>query len=106
MRISPDQVPGCRNRLASALCPRVEAPCATDFDNDGGSSAARSSLPGDLNGDAPRTREEQPMSDRLQAELQIDWAGVALALQLLDDLQQLRGENSHLRQRLNRFEEP
>lgn len=43
---------------------------------------------------------------RLQAELQIDWAGIALALQLLDDLEQLRGENSHLRQRLNRFEQP
>lgn len=42
---------------------------------------------------------------RLQAELQIEWAGVALALQLLDELEQLRAENSHLRRRLARFEQ-
>ena len=33
-------------------------------------AAERTSLPGDLNGDAPRFREEQLMTDRLQAELQ------------------------------------
>lgn len=43
---------------------------------------------------------------RLQVELQIEWAGVALALQLLDDLEHLRAENSHLRRRLSRFEQP
>ena len=43
---------------------------------------------------------------RLQVELQIEWAGVALALQLLDELEQLRVENSHLRRRLSRFEQP
>ena len=43
---------------------------------------------------------------RLQTDLQIDWAGVALALQLLDELEQLRAENNHLRRRLSRFEQP
>ncbi|SFI31815.1 chaperone modulatory protein CbpM [Pseudomonas guineae] len=43
---------------------------------------------------------------RLQAELQIEWAGIALALQLLDELEHLRVENNHLRRRLNRFEQP
>ena len=41
---------------------------------------------------------------RLQGELQIEWAGIALALQLLDELEQLRTENSQLRRRLSRFE--
>ena len=41
---------------------------------------------------------------RLQGELQIEWAGIALALQLLDELEQLRAENSQLRRRLSRFE--
>jgi chaperone modulatory protein CbpM len=42
---------------------------------------------------------------RLQSDLQIDWAGVALALQLIDELEQLRAENSHLRRRLSRLED-
>lgn len=42
---------------------------------------------------------------RLQRELQVEWAGVALALQLLDELEQLRAENTRLRRRLSRFEE-
>ncbi|MBF7731034.1 chaperone modulator CbpM [Pseudomonas sp. N040] len=42
---------------------------------------------------------------RLQRELEIEWAGVALALQLLDELEQLRAENTLLRRRLSRFEE-
>lgn len=42
---------------------------------------------------------------RLQRELDIEWAGIALALQLLDELEQLRAENSQLRSRLSRFEE-
>ncbi len=42
---------------------------------------------------------------RLRADLHIDWPGVALALQLLDELEQLRAENSHLRRRLSRFEQ-
>ncbi len=41
---------------------------------------------------------------RLQAELQLEWAGVALALQLLAELEQLRAENSYLLRRLNRFD--
>jgi chaperone modulatory protein CbpM len=43
---------------------------------------------------------------RLQTDLQIEWTGVALALQLLDELEHLRAENSHLRRRLSRFEHP
>ena len=43
---------------------------------------------------------------RLQVELQLEWAGVALALQLLDEVEHLRAENSHLRRRLSRFEQP
>ena len=42
---------------------------------------------------------------RLQRDLQIEWAGIALALQLLDELEQLRAENTRLRCRLSRFEE-
>lgn len=42
---------------------------------------------------------------RLQRELQVEWAGVALALQLLDEMEQLRAENTRLRRRLSRFEE-
>ena len=40
---------------------------------------------------------------KLQRELELEWEGVALALQLLDEVQQLRSENSMLRQRLGRF---
>ena len=37
---------------------------------------------------------------RLQRELEIDWAGVAVALELMDKLEQLSSENNMLRQRL------
>lgn len=40
---------------------------------------------------------------RLQRELEIDWAGVAVALDLLKELDELRSENRMLRQRLARF---
>ncbi len=40
---------------------------------------------------------------RLHQELEIDWPGIALALDLLQELQQLRDENRCLRQRLARF---
>lgn len=40
---------------------------------------------------------------RLHRELALDWAGVAVALDLMDELDQLRGENQRLRQRLARF---
>jgi chaperone modulatory protein CbpM len=40
---------------------------------------------------------------RLQRDLDIDWAGIALALSLLDELEQLRAENAMLRRRLGRF---
>jgi len=40
---------------------------------------------------------------RLHQDLNIDWAGIALAIRLLDEIEQLRDENSLLKQRLNRF---
>lgn len=40
---------------------------------------------------------------RLQRDLEIDWSGIALALSLLDELEQLRAENAMLKQRLGRF---
>ncbi len=40
---------------------------------------------------------------RLQRELDIDWAGVAVALDLLREVDTLRAENRMLRQRLERF---
>jgi len=40
---------------------------------------------------------------RLHRDLEIDWCGIALALELLDELEQLRDENRILRQRLARF---
>ena len=40
---------------------------------------------------------------RLQRELELEWEGVALALNLLDELEHLRAENRMLRQRLGRF---
>lgn len=42
---------------------------------------------------------------RLQRDLEIDWAGIALALSLLDELDELRAENAMLRQRLGRFQQ-
>ncbi len=40
---------------------------------------------------------------KLHQELELEWEGVALALELLQEVQQLRNENSMLRQRLGRF---
>jgi len=40
---------------------------------------------------------------KLHQELELEWEGVALALELLQEVQQLRTENSMLRQRLGRF---
>ena len=37
---------------------------------------------------------------RLHRDLEMDWAGIAVALSLIDKLQQLRGENKLLRQQL------
>lgn len=39
---------------------------------------------------------------KLHQELELEWEGVALALELLQEVQQLRSENSMLRQRLGR----
>ncbi len=40
---------------------------------------------------------------RLQRQLEVDWPGIALALQLLEQVEQLQSENRQLRQRLERF---
>ncbi|MHC2145922.1 chaperone modulator CbpM [Pseudomonas sp. 210_17 TE3656] len=40
---------------------------------------------------------------KLHHDLHLEWEGVALALELLEEVQQLRNENSMLRQRLARF---
>lgn len=40
---------------------------------------------------------------RLQRELALEWQGVALALDLLNELDQVRAENRMLKQRLGRF---
>lgn len=43
--------------------------------------------------------------ERLRRELALDWAGVAVALDLLGEVERLRLENRHLRRRLGRFAE-
>ncbi|CAA0078529.1 Chaperone modulatory protein CbpM [BD1-7 clade bacterium] len=40
---------------------------------------------------------------RLNQELGVDWPGVALALQLMDELEYTKLENQRLRQQLHRF---
>ena len=40
---------------------------------------------------------------RLHSDLGIDWAGIALAIKLLDEVEQLRLENQNLTRRLKRF---
>ncbi|TQI80994.1 chaperone modulatory protein CbpM [Serratia fonticola] len=42
-------------------------------------------------------------AQRLQRELALDWPGIAVALTLLEEIDQLRKENSQLRHRLDRF---
>lgn len=40
---------------------------------------------------------------RLQRELELDWQAVAVALDLLGEVERLRAENNHLKRRLRRF---
>lgn len=40
---------------------------------------------------------------RLHNDLELDWAGIAFAIDLINDLEQLRSENILLKQRLSRF---
>lgn len=40
---------------------------------------------------------------KLRRELELEWEGVALALNLLEEVQELRAENRMLRQRLGRL---
>lgn len=42
-------------------------------------------------------------AQRLHRQLEVSWPGIALALQLLDEVEQLQAENRRLRQRLQRF---
>ncbi len=40
---------------------------------------------------------------RLKQDFELDWPGIALALRLLDEIDQLKRENQQLRRRLERF---
>jgi chaperone modulatory protein CbpM len=40
---------------------------------------------------------------RLHRQLEVSWPGIALAMQLLEEVEQLQTENQRLRQRLQRF---
>lgn len=40
---------------------------------------------------------------RLHRDLEVDWSGIALAISLIDELEQLREENRQLQRRLSRF---
>ncbi|TRX76298.1 chaperone modulator CbpM [Pseudomonas mangiferae] len=40
---------------------------------------------------------------RLKQDFELDWPGIALAIRLLDELEQVKRENRRLRQRLERF---
>jgi len=40
---------------------------------------------------------------KLHKDLEMEWEGVALALELLEEVQQLRSENRRLKQQLGRF---
>ncbi len=40
---------------------------------------------------------------RLHHDLEVNWAGIALALELLDEVEQLREQNRSLQRRLSRF---
>lgn len=42
---------------------------------------------------------------QLHQQLEVDWPGIALALQLLDQIDDLKNQNQNLRQRLARFVE-
>ncbi len=41
---------------------------------------------------------------RLRQDFDIDWAGISLAISLIDELEQLRNRNKALERRLSRFE--
>ncbi|MBJ7222663.1 MULTISPECIES: chaperone modulator CbpM [unclassified Brenneria] len=42
-------------------------------------------------------------AQRLQAELDLDWSGIAMTLTLLDKIDELKRENDQLHRQLNRF---
>lgn len=46
---------------------------------------------------------ELTRAQRLRRDLELDWAGVALAMGLLDEINRLKAENRRLHQRLDRF---
>jgi chaperone modulatory protein CbpM len=45
----------------------------------------------------------EPQGAQLRRDLDLEWEGVALALDLLEEVQQLRSENRMLKQRLGRL---
>lgn len=59
----------------------------------------RGSQPGEWQFE-PGMVETMRRACRLQCDLELDWAAVALALDLLDELQQLRRDNERLRRQL------
>ncbi len=65
------------------LTPKGEQPDEWQFDADMLSTARR--------------------AQQLHRQLEVDWPGVALALQLLEQIDNLKSENQQLRQRLARF---
>ena len=42
-------------------------------------------------------------AERMRRDLALDWAGIALALELLEDIEKLSLENQQLKHRLDRF---
>lgn len=52
----------------------------------------------------PEAAEVAARAARLHRDLDIDWPGVALALDLLHEIEELRRENHRLRLRVGRFE--
>ncbi|NDL63889.1 chaperone modulator CbpM [Acerihabitans arboris] len=51
----------------------------------------------------PAALRELKRAQRLRQDLELDWAGIALAVSLLDEISRLKTENSRLHQRLDRF---
>lgn len=52
----------------------------------------------------PKMAEVAARAARLHRDLDIDWQGVALAIDLLEEIEALKRENQRLKVRLSRFE--
>ena len=64
-------------------------------------------------GQSPRDWQFEPQmlavlrrATRMRQDLELDWAGIALALSLVDQLQQLRDDNQRLRHQLRALTGP